>query len=215
MTAVIVFADSALRRIFGWILAVPVIFWAVMFIDFLGFSIGTVVWYGPQLLNAPWWAWPFIPDCPLAALYGMLTFYRIRTLKKPDWLTAIAALSCIKYGIWTVMFWGTKWAATGEYLPIEIGLVVVHLAMAGQGVLLLPTLTSVSIGIRMASIGWLALSILVDYGYGHHPALAFPIVPMQAGTWAAVLTTLLAVLMLVVYTPNRLSAATARSDARS
>jgi uncharacterized membrane protein YpjA len=215
MTAVVVFVDSALRRLFGWILAVPVIFWAVMCIDFLGFSIGTVGWYGVQLLNAPWWAWPFIPDCPLAALYGMLVFYRIRSGKTPDWLTVLAALSCIKYGIWTVIFWGTKWAATGEYLPIEVGLVIVHLAMAGQGVLLLPYLKKLSISTRMAAVAWLGLSVVVDYGYGHHPALAFPITPVQAGTWAAVLTALLALLMLIVYTPYTLSAAKARPDAQS
>lgn len=215
MSAVFVFIDSALRRILGWIFAVPVIFWAVMFIDFLGFSIGTVVWYGPQLLNAPWWAWLFIPDCPLAALYAMVTFYRIRTLKKPDWLTTIAALTCIKYGFWTVLFWGTKWGATGEYLPLEVGLVIVHLAMAGQGILLLPSLATVSYRIRMAVIGWLALSVVADYGFGHHPALAFPITPLQAGIWAALLTTLLALLMLLIYPPNRISVATARSDVRS
>lgn len=215
MTAVLVFVDGALRRIFGWILTVPLLFWAVMFFDFLGFSIGTVIWYGPQLLNAPWWAWPFIPDCPLAALYGMMTFYRIRSLKKPDWLSAVASLSCIKYGFWTVLFWATKWSGTGEYLPIEIGLVIVHLAMAGQGILLLPSLASVSYGIRMAAVGWLVLSIIADYGFGHHPALAFPITPIQAGTWAALLTTLLALLMLLIYPPNRVNATTAQSDARS
>ena len=215
MTAGLFFVDTTLRRMFGWILAVPLIFWAVMLIDFLGFSIGTVIWYGPQLLNAPWWAWAFIPDCPLAALYGMIAYYQFRSQKKPDWLAPLAAVSCIKYGIWTVLFWGTKWAATGEYLPIEIGLVVVHLALAGQGILLLPTFTQIRLRTRLLAIGWLVASVVVDYGYGHHPALVAPVTPMQAGTWAAVLTTLLAVLVAVVYPRVPLSEATARSDARS
>ena len=215
MTAGLLFVDTTLRRLLGWILAVPVIFWAVMLIDFLGFSIGTVVWYGPQLLHAPWWAWPFIPDCPLAAFYGMIAYFRIRSLKKPDWLSTLAAVSCIKYGIWTILFWGTKWAATGEYLPIEIGLVVVHVALAGQGVLLLPGLKNISIATRMLAIAWLGMSIVVDYGFGHHPALEAPITPALAGTWAGLLTMLLALLMLLVYTPYRLIAATAQSDGRS
>jgi uncharacterized membrane protein YpjA len=214
MTAGFLFVDTALRRLFGWILAVPVIFWAVMVIDSLGFLIGTVVWYGPQLLNAPWWAWLFIPDCPLAALYGMIAYYQLRGHKKPDWLVPLAAVSCIKYGIWTVLFWGTKWAATGEYLPLEIGLVLVHLALASQGILLLPAFKQIRLGTRMLAIGWLAVSVVVDYGYGHHPALVAPVTPAQAGLWAAVLTTILAVLVVVLYPPVRLSAATAQSDAR-
>jgi uncharacterized membrane protein YpjA len=75
---------------------------------------------GPQLQRAPFWAWPFIPDCPLAALLGIVAYLRLRYGYAPDWFTALASASCIKYGIWTVLFWSTKWAATGEYLPIEI-----------------------------------------------------------------------------------------------
>lgn len=199
MKPLLVFVDGMLRWLFRALNAQPVLFWAAMFFDLLGFVIGGVVWYGPQLMAAPLWAWAFIPDCPLAAFLGMIAFIRLRMGKKADWFSALAAVSCIKYGIWTVLFWGTKWAATGEYLPIEIGLVITHLAMAGQGVLLLPWLQPLRTRVRMAVVGWLALSVVVDYGFGHHPGLVAPITPLLAGTWAAVLTVLLGILMLVVY----------------
>jgi uncharacterized membrane protein YpjA len=200
-----------LRKLMGIINAVPVIFWVCMLADLLGFVVGAIVWYGPQLQQAPWWAWLFIPDCPLAALLGMLAFIRLRQGVAPDWLTAIASLSCIKYGIWTVLFWGTKWAATGEVLPIEVGLVVVHLAMAGQGLLLWPALLEVALPIRMAAVAWLALSVVVDYVFGHHPALVPSVTAMQAGTWAAVLTVLLGVAMWLLHYRPMLASATARA----
>lgn len=209
MNSVLTFVDGMLRWLFRALNAVPVLFWAAMFFDLLGFVVGGVIWYGPQLLAAPWWAWPFIPDCPLAALYGMIAFIRIRMGKKADWFTAVAALSAIKYGIWTVLFWGTKWAATGEYLPLEIGLVITHLALMGQGMLLFPWLQPLRTRVRMLAVGWLALSVLVDYGYGHHPGLVPPITPALAGSWAAVLTVVLGVAVALCYR-RPVSAATAR-----
>jgi uncharacterized membrane protein YpjA len=197
------FSEDILRRLYGIITGVPLIFWACVFFDVLGFVVGTVIWYGPQLQRAPWWAWLFIPDCPLAALLAIVAYLRLRYGYAPDWFTALASVSCIKYGIWTVIFWGTKWAATGEYLPIEIGLVLVHLALMFQGVLLWPALTAVPVPMRLMAVAWLALSVYVDYGYGFHPALDPLITPMQAGSWAAGLTVLLGIAMaLLVYRPT-------------
>jgi uncharacterized membrane protein YpjA len=189
---------------------VPVVFWACMLADVAGFLIGTVIWYGPQLLRAPWWAWPFIPDCPLAALFGMIAFIRLRQGAAPDWLTALASLSCIKYGIWTILFWGTKWLATGEVLPVEIALVVVHLAMAGQGLLLWPALLEVPLSMRFVAIAWLALAVFVDYTFGHHPMLAVGVSPMLAGSWAAGLTLLLALAMWLLQVRPTLAGAMAQ-----
>jgi len=196
-------SEDILRRLYGIITGIPLIFWACVFFDVLGFVVGTAIWYGPQLQRAPWWAWLFIPDCPLAALLAIVAYLRLRYGYAPDWFTALASVSCIKYGIWTVIFWGTKWAATGEYLPIEIGLVVVHLALMFQGVLLWPVLTAVPVPMRLMAVAWLALSVYVDYGHGFHPALDPSITPMQAGSWAAGLTVLLGIAMaLLVYRPT-------------
>ena len=197
------FSEVVLRRLFEIITGIPLIFWACVFFDVLGFVIGTVIWYGPQLQRAPFWAWLFIPDCPLAALLAIIAYLRLRYGYAPDWFTALASVSCIKYGIWTVIFWSTKWAATGEYLPIEIGLVVVHLALMFQGVLLWPALMTVPVPMRLMAVAWLALSVYVDYGHGFHPALDPSITPMQAGSWAASLTVLLGIAMaLLVYRPT-------------
>lgn len=187
--------EWALRRLMAFINEVPVIFWACMLADLLGFVVGAVIWYGPQLLQAPWWAWPFIPDCPLAGLFGMIAFIRLRQGAAPDWFTALASLSCIKYGVWTVLFWGTKWMNTGEYLPLEVALVIVHVALAGQGLLLLPALLEVPLSMRFVAVAWLALSVFVDYTFGHHPALVASVSPSMAGSWAATITALLALAM--------------------
>lgn len=197
------FSEDILRRLFSIITGIPLIFWTCVFFDVLGFVIGTAIWYGPQLQRAPFWAWLFIPDCPLAALLAIIAYLRLRYGYAPDWFTALASVSCIKYGIWTVIFWGTKWATTGEYLPIEIGLVVVHLALMFQGVLLWPALMTVPVPMRLMAVAWLALSVYVDYGHGFHPALDPSITPMQAGSWAAGLTVLLGIAMaLLVYRPT-------------
>ncbi|MEY2845615.1 MAG: hypothetical protein RL076_1161 [Chloroflexota bacterium] len=198
MTHVWQFASETARRLLQLIMDVPLIFWACMIGDLLGFLVGTVIWYGPQLMRAPWWAWPFIPDCPLAALLGLFAYLRLRANQPADWLTVLASLSCIKYGIWTVVFWSTKWAATGEYLPLEIGLVIVHVALMAQGLLLLPALMQVTIPVRLIGVAWLALSVVVDYGFGHHPVLDPSLTPMQAGTWAAVITLMLGILMVLL-----------------
>jgi uncharacterized membrane protein YpjA len=209
MNALVTFCDGMLRWVFRQLNAVPALFWLAMGADLLGFVVGGVIWYGPQLAAAPLWAWLFIPDCPLAALYGMIAFIRLRQGKPGDWFTTLAAVSSLKYGVWTVLFWGTKWAATGDYQPLEIGLVVTHIALAGQGAMLLPWLTPVRTRVRMLVVGWLALSVVVDYGFGHHPGLVAPITPALAGSWAAVLTVLLAAVLLLVYRPTT-GATTAR-----
>ncbi|MFN5929549.1 MAG: DUF1405 domain-containing protein [Roseiflexaceae bacterium] len=198
MTQIWQLASDTARRLLQFIMDVPLIFWACMLGDLLGFLIGTVIWYGPQLMRAPWWAWPFIPDCPLAALLGLFAYMRLRAHQPADWLTVLASLSCIKYGIWTVIFWTTKWANTGEYLPLEIGLVIVHLALMAQGLLLLPALLQVTIPVRLIGVAWLALSVVVDYGFGHHPVLDPSLTRFQAGTWAAVITLMLGILMLLL-----------------
>lgn len=97
-------SEDILRRLYGIITGIPLIFWACVFFDVLGFVVGTAIWYGPQLQRAPWWAWLFIPDCPLAALLGIIAYLRLRYGYAPDWFTALASVSCIKYGIWTVIF---------------------------------------------------------------------------------------------------------------
>jgi hypothetical protein len=76
--------------------------------------------------------------------------------------------------------------------------------------LLWPALMNVTKSIRFGAIAWLGLSIYVDYGFGHYPALAYPITPDQAGTWATGLTIALAIAMAVLsYRP--LAATTART----
>ncbi len=149
------------------------------------FIIGTVGWYGGFFIevNAPLWAYPFIPDCPLAAgLFGvalLLMHYN----RGSNLLNQIAAVFCIKYGVWTMSFWALYWARTGD---IEMSslfsgpvMFVTHLGLFIMGLLLLQYVKP-SVRDSLITLGWFVASDLVDYlpiaagrwgGYGYYPPL--------------------------------------------
>lgn len=168
-----------LERLFDWVLRLilrfDVIFWSCVAANLLGALIGGVFWYGPMLLASPLWAWPFIPDCPLAALYGTIALLGIRYTRRWDWFYAFTSFGCIKYGIWTVVFWAYKWLGTGDIQPYEVLLFVTHIGLICEGLVFIPRIGPLSLGARLAVIAWFALSIFVDYGLGFHPPLVSPV----------------------------------------
>jgi uncharacterized membrane protein YpjA len=149
------------------------------------FVIGTVGWYGGFFIevNAPLWSYPFIPDCPLAAgLFGvalLLMHYK----RSSNLLNQIAAVFCIKYGVWTMTFWALYWARTGD---IEMSslfsgpvMFVTHLGLFIMGLLLLQYVRP-SVRDSLITLGWFVASDLIDYlpiaagrwgGYGYYPPL--------------------------------------------
>jgi uncharacterized membrane protein YpjA len=182
-------------RLINWVYDVlmrqPLLFWGAMAANMVGVVWGGWIWYGPQLAAAPLWAWPFIPDCPAAALYATVALVGLRFGRRWGWFTAFAAFACIKYGLWTVAFWLRHWSEVGfvpGFWPLELMLFVAHIGLTCEGILLATRIGPLGMPARLAVIGWYALSIFVDYGLGHHPPLTYA-VPLSYALWVAVALT--------------------------
>jgi uncharacterized membrane protein YpjA len=169
-----------------------------MVANMLGAVIGGVVWYGPQLAAAPIWAYPFIPDCPLAAFVATIALIAIRSGRRWPLFNGLVAFGCMKYGLWTLAFWSRHWFAGGEIEPISVGLFVTHMGLFSEGLLIALYALPLNLPRRMAVIGWYVLSIFVDYAFGFHPPLT-EFVPVEYVFWVATgLTTVLGVALLAL-----------------
>lgn len=149
------------------------------------FIIGTWGWYGEFFaeVNAPLWAYPFIPDCPLAAGVFGVALLLMHYKRGNNLLNQIAAVFCIKYGVWTMSFWALYWARTGniEMSSLFSGPVmfVTHLGLFIMGLLLLQYVRP-SVRDSAITLAWFVASDLVDYlpiassrsgGFGFYPPL--------------------------------------------
>ncbi|MDZ4718437.1 MAG: DUF1405 domain-containing protein [Roseiflexaceae bacterium] len=187
-----------LHTILNFILKNPLIFWGGMVANLLGAVIGGVVWYGPQLLASPIWAYPFIPDCPLAAFVATIALIALRAGKRWPAFNALVAFGCMKYGLWTLAFWSRHWLAGGEIEPISVGLFVTHMGLFSEGLLIGLYALPLNLPRRLAVIGWYVLSIFVDYALAFHPPLT-EFVPVEYVFWVATsLTTVLGVALLAL-----------------
>jgi uncharacterized membrane protein YpjA len=164
--------EQVLRWTLTTILRSPLLFRGAVVANLLGAVIGGVVWYGPMILGSPIWALPFIPDCPLAALLGSIALFGLRAGRPWRWFYALAAFFCIKYGIWTIVFWLRQWTGSGAILPVEALLFVTHIGLLCEGLLFVPHIGELSLPKRAWVVAWFALSLFVDYGLGFHPPLA-------------------------------------------
>jgi uncharacterized membrane protein YpjA len=177
-----------------------------MFANAVGVVWGGWIWYGPQIAAAPIWAWPFIPDCPAAALYATIAFLGLYYGRNWGWFNAFASFACVKYGLWTVAFWLRHWSQAGftdGYFPMEAMLFVAHIGLTCEGILLATRIGPLGLPARLAIIGWFALSIFMDYGLGFHPPLTYA-VPEAFVLWLAViLTTACGAALLIL--PGRLA----------
>ena len=180
-----------LRWTLDLILRQPLIFWTCVVVNLIGAVYGTFWWYGSSLAAAPVWAYPFIPDCPLAAFGGTVVLLALRAGKRWPFLYALVAFACIKYGIWTLVFWMRHWMITGEILPIQLMLFVSHIGLLVEGLLFVPRIGPLAFAKRWAVIGWFALSVFVDYGLGYHPPLGSTAVTPNFIFWLAATLTLI------------------------
>jgi uncharacterized membrane protein YpjA len=161
-----------LHWLFERILRTPVIFWGCVSANLIGAVWGAAVWYGPMLAASPLWAWPFIPDCPLAAFLGTIALFGMRAGRRWSFFYTLTAFACIHYGIWTLAFWLRQWTGSGIIDPFEAVLFVTHVGLLCEGILFATRLGDVSFPLRFAVIGWFVLAFGVDYGLGFHPPLA-------------------------------------------
>jgi uncharacterized membrane protein YpjA len=170
--------------------------------NLVGTIFGTIFWYGPMLLDAPLWSWLFIPDCPLGALLGSIGLLALRARRRWGFFYALTAFACMKYGIWTVLFWLRIWSVEGFAADpltflMEGMLFVTHIGLFIEGLLFVPYINPLSRLARLGVVGWFALSVYADYALDFHPPL--PLYMFNTMAWiAAGLTALLALLLLAL-----------------
>ncbi|WP_129626754.1 DUF1405 domain-containing protein [Candidatus Oscillochloris fontis] len=197
-------------RLIDWIYALITknryLFWFCMLVNVVGVVWGGVVWYGPMMLESPLWAWPFIPDCPEAALWATLAFIWLRFGRAPGWFTAFAAFSSIKYGLWTLFFWGKHWSVAGFADPevlMEMMLFVSHIGLTCEGILLARQMTPIPLLQRLGVVAWFLASVAIDYGLGYFPPLTYAVPQAYAFTIATSLTGLLGFALFLL--PQRIN----------
>lgn len=185
-----------------FILQHPLIFWSCVVANLIGALFGGALWYGPMLLWSPPWAWPFIPDCPLASLLGAIGLLGLRARQQWGFFYALAAFACMKYGLWTVAFWWREWSLAGTAYPLEVMLFITHIGLLIEGLLFVLYIGPLSLLKRAGVIAWFVLSVYVDYGLGFHPPLGEEYGSFVTATFAALLagglTALLAMGLLVL-----------------
>lgn len=195
---------KVLRWTMDFILRQPFLFWTAIVVNMVGVIWGIFLWYWPMLVSAPLWALPFIPDCPAAALVWIVAALGLWAGQHWPVFTTLTAFACIKYGFWTLFFWLRHWTAGGPVQLMEVVLFVSHIGLICEGVLLLPYIGPISLGKRLAVIGWFVVSIIVDYALGYHPPMTAFVTATYAGWLATVLTTLLGIgLLLLPYHRHR------------
>ncbi len=176
---------SFIRALSDWGIRSPAVAWGAFLACAFAFVFGTAGWYGRFFgeVQAPLWAYPFIPDCPLAALLFGAAVLLMHLGRRSNLLNQLAAVFCVKYGVWTMTFWALYWAITGD---VELSslfsgpvMFVTHLGLTIMGLLLLQYVQP-SVRDSALVLAWFVLSDLVDYapiaagrlgGYGYYPPL--------------------------------------------
>lgn len=144
----------------------------LLVINLLG-SIYGFYWYRSQLAATPWPLWPLVADSPMSTLLFALVLIMILAGWRWTGLQALAVITNIKYGLWTVLVIFHFWLGGGSVRPLELMLMLSHLGMALQGYLFLRPLR---LGLTAAVLPalWLVVNDIVDYGFGLHPSLDTP-----------------------------------------
>ena len=177
-------------------------------VNFVAAIYGAVFWYGDFFATAgmPLWAYPFVPDCPLANFVSGLAFLWMARRRPSHFLNSLAGVFCIKYGTWTMLAWLLYWSRTGDYNALSLFLFVTHLGLTIQGVILIAVAGRLKLRTVLAIAAWFMLSDLVDYapvaarpgGYGWYPPLPLgtnlvPPLMLQTMVMTGLLSAILAV----------------------
>ncbi len=173
----------------------------VILCNLVGSLWGFIFWYGETLLRTPWYAWVFVPDCPLYALLFVIPLALILLRRSRPWINALVAVGLIKYGIWTVFYWVAYWSRTADFNFMSVAMTLTHTGMILEGLLLLsflrmdwPTALTVS--------GWFLLNDWVDYGLDYHPSIPWQ-VPLMWMQWHTVAVTTVFIIVYAVMASRR------------
>lgn len=172
----------------------------LVLINSVGFIIGTLYWYMPQMRVVPAVLWPWLVDSPLSTLGFAIALPLIRRRPK-QWTAQMiatwAVISNVKYGLWTVLFWMLWWRGPGTFTLESVTMTFTHAAMVAMGFSLLlfyrPRISQVLLG-----IAWFAFNDYLDYWQGIAPNVP-PGVDLTVLQWEQVtVTALMAIGLLYV-----------------
>lgn len=165
---------NAWLHLSGWMVQTPWVVWSLVAINLVSSVAGYIYWYGSDILAAPLYIWPFVPDSPLSATLWAVALLAFHKGRRWSLLGLLAATGSIKYGLWTDWVWLTNAIASGGTYDLEaVVLSLNHFGMAIEGVLLLPLLLF-RLRHVVPVILWYAANDLVDYVLGYRPKLPNP-----------------------------------------
>lgn len=156
-------------RLVRWMIMSPAV-WLVAGANLLGAVLGYVYWYGDDILEAPWYYWVFVPDCPLAATFMGLALICFHFGRRWNWLGLLAVGTCVKYGVWTVFYWAANYSAGGHYDLGSVTMSITHFIMIIEG-LMLTTFLRFRVWPVLIASAFLVANDVVDYVAGYHPGI--------------------------------------------
>lgn len=134
---------------------------------------GYIYWYGSDILDAPVYLWPMVPDSPLSATLWAVALLGVFYGRRWDLLGLLAVTGCIKYGLWTDWVWFTN-ALSGDPYDLEAAVLSLnHYGMVLEGLALVPLIRPKRWHIAFVAV-WYGLNDLLDYGLGSHPRVPNP-----------------------------------------
>jgi uncharacterized membrane protein YpjA len=179
-------------RLSWWIVRTPWVAWTLVAIN-LGAAIpGYLYWYGDDILQAPVYLWPFVPDSPLSVTLMGAALIVLHRRGRADLLGLLACTGAIKYGAWTVFVWFLGWLQGTPYTFEAAHLSLSHFGMVLEGLVLVPLLAPRLIQVA-AVLAWYWANDVVDYVLGFHPRVPHP---EDLGLIAAFAVTTTAILSL-------------------
>jgi len=161
------------RSLSHLVVRTPWMVWTLVAINLLSAVAGYIYWYGSDILAAPIYLWPFVPDSPFSATLWALALLAFHYRRRWEFLGLMAVTGCIKYGLWTDWVWFTNALSGGHYSVQAIVLSANHFAMVAEGLLLVPLLRPRLRHVLFVA-AWYGFNDLMDYGFGSHPRVPNP-----------------------------------------
>ncbi|MDO8339715.1 MAG: DUF1405 domain-containing protein [Candidatus Burarchaeum sp.] len=149
------------------------LFWALFWVNVLGFLWGTFFFYPEQLAQTSPLLLLFVPDCPLAALLFAAALLLVRFAPgRYDLFNFLAFVVSLKYGFWTVFVltaYPEFYSATPLQALMSDALIVAHVWLFFQA-FLLASLVRVKHRYLVPVLGLMLLSDYSDYVWLTHPS---------------------------------------------
>jgi len=160
-------------RLSGWLVRTRWAVYTLVTINLAMSLAGYIYWYGSDILAAPLWKWPFVPDSPLSGTLVALSLLAYHRGRHWHLLGLFAVTGAIKYGLWTDFIWFTNSLTSHTYTLEAWSLSLNHFAMAIEGLLLLPLIRFRGRDVLIVA-AWYGFNDLLDYGVGPHPRVPNP-----------------------------------------